>query len=250
LIILKKIKLTRAQLDAIPDNERRLFILVSHAANELSVLSKLFHFTASATSENPVILRAENIQALVLGRLLTGKIYECWMLLQEAFFKTALSKMYEPKFDEDSSQALKALKRYFGPTSIIELVRKKYAFHYSLDQVDVGYSSLVEGDPLDVYFSESNANTLYEFGDSITNRAMLEAIFPGDHQRAFEILVDDTASAVEKINIVIGMIMTIVFQMHIGNDLQEMGAETVQIEGMLDSQQIYIPYFIEASLEH
>ena len=243
--MLHKIKLSRAQLDGIPEHERRLFILVSHASNELNVLSKLFHFTASASSDVDVVMKAENIQAVVLGRLLTGKIYECWILLQSSFFGTALSKKYEPQFDEIASQSLQTLKRYFSHENIIADVRNHHAFHYSPEQVEAGYQSLIDEDPLDIYLSESNANTLYEFADNIIGRAMLEGILPGDHERAFGKLIDDTASAVQNLNIVIGAIMTVCLHTYIGNDLDEMGAKIVQIEGVPESQGVYIPYFVE-----
>jgi len=245
LVRIHHITLSRTQLDAVPETERRLLVLIAHASNEINVLSKLFHFSARAASKTPILMQAENTQSLVLGRVLTGKIYECWRLLKSAFFGTALSKTYQPQFDEEALQALEALKRYFGRDNIIATVRNLYAFHYSTDQVDAGYQRLVEGDPLEVYLAKSNANTLYTFGDTIVGRAMLESIKPGDHQAAFEMLVDETTKAVARINTVIGATMAICFKTYIGDDLYAMGAKLVEIEGAPDSQDVSIPYFIE-----
>ena len=247
MVRLHQITLSRAQLDAIPGDERRLLILVAHAANELNVLSKLFHFSAGAKSTEPILQQAENAQALILGRLLTGKIHECWMLLQSAFFGTALSKTYEPQFDVEAKQALDALKQYFSCSNIIATVRNKHAFHYSLDQVDAGYNSLVDGDPLEIYLSKANANTLFAFGDTIANRAMLEAIRPGDHKAAFENLIDETSKSVANLNLVIGSMMAICIGSFLGSDLYSLGAVVVDVDGHPDSQQVLIPYFIEFS---
>lgn len=148
------IALSPEQLNLIPQSERRLLVLVAHAANELSVLSKLFHFMAGASPNVAMLMQAENMQALVIGRLLTGKIYECWKLLTSAFFGKALSKDYEQKFDAEGSASLSWLKKYFGRDNVIATVRNEHAFHYSLDQVDGGFATLAEGDALDIYLAK------------------------------------------------------------------------------------------------
>lgn len=243
------ITLSRTQLDSIPESERRLLVLMAHAGNELNVLSKLFHFSAKAKSETPILQEAENAQSMVIGRVLTGKIYECWKLMQSAFFGSGLSKKYEPQFDPEASAALKALKQCFGRENLIEKVRNGHAFHYSPEQIDAGYRTLVDGDPLEVYLAKANANTVYTFADTIAGRAMLEDIKPGDHQRAFEMLVEETSKAVGRINEVIGATMTICFKTYLGGDLYALGAKVIEIEGAPDSQSVSIPYFVEIA-EH
>jgi hypothetical protein len=96
---LHRIKLTQAQLDAVPEQERVLMVLLAHAANELNTLTKLFHFCSTQKAPTPIEEQARNAQALVLARVLAGKLYECWELLQRAFFGARLSQTYEPEFD-------------------------------------------------------------------------------------------------------------------------------------------------------
>ena len=245
MVSIHHISLSRVQLETIPDPERRLLVLVAHAANELNVLSKLFHFSARSVSETVILKQAENAQALVLARVLTGKIYECWKLLGSAFFGTALSQTYEPMFDEEASRALDQVKRYFGRENPIAVVRNGHAFHYSLDQIDAGYRAVIDDDPFDIYLSEASANALYVFADTVAGRAMLEAIMPGDAKGAFELLISDTTRMVDKINTVIGAIMMICFKKYVGEDLYSLGAKLIEIEGAPNSQGIVIPYFIE-----
>lgn len=245
MVRIHHIRLTQKQLDTIPEPERRLLVLMAHAGNDLNVLSKLFHFSARAESTTPILMEAENTQSMVIGRLLTGKIYECWKLMQSAFFGTGISKTYESQFDAEASKALQALKRYFGRDNLIARVRNGHAFHYSLDEIDAGYRALVDGDPLEVYLSKANANTLYSFADAIAGRAMLEAIKPGDGRGAFEMLIDETTKAVAQIGEVIGATMTICFKTYLGGDLYALGAKVIEIEGAPDSQAVSIPYFVE-----
>ena len=249
MVRLHRITLSRSQLESVPEAERRLLILIAHAANELNVLSKLFRFSAGARSETPVLAQAENAQALILGRILTGKIYECWNLLQAAFFGAAISKTYVPRFDAEAAQSLESVKRYFGRENAISAVRNKHAFHYAPDQIDAGYRAVIDGDPLEIYLAKANANTFYAFGDTIAGRAMLETIKPGDALGAFETLINDTTKMVDRLSTVIGAIMVTCIQAHLGGDLYSLGATVIEVEGVPDSQEVSIPYFIEIAGE-
>ena len=241
------IALSRAQLDRVPSDERRLLILLAHAANELNVLVKLFHFSIAAISTGApsIFEQAHNAQAMVLGRILTGKIYEWWELMQSAFFGAGVSKIYEPQFEPEARKAIDALKRYFRRDTIIRLVRNKFAFHYSPDQIDAGYGALIEGDPLDSYISKHNTNTLYAFAESITGRAMLDAINSNDHKAAFGQLIDETSKAVSEIGDVTAQIIAICFESHLGGNFYSLGAKVIEVQGAPESQKVAIPYFIE-----
>ncbi len=244
MIKLHKIDLTRAHLDLVPPVERRLLVLVAHAANEVNALSKLFHFAASASDEG-IAGHAERAQALVLGRVLTGKIYEFWKMLQVSFFGAQLSRDYDPLLDPESRRALESLKRYFGRDNLIALVRNKFAFHYASDQVDAGYLALVDGDPLEVYLAQHNGNTLFTFAETIASRAMLEGIHPGDPEAAFGALIRETSEAVGLISEVAGGIMDVCIVRNLHKKLYDLGAHLVEVEGVSDSQSVSIPFFIE-----
>ena len=245
MITLHHLRLTQQQLDGIPDDERRLLILLGHAFNELNILTKLFQYTASASASDRALLDAENAQALVIARVLTGKIYECWKLLQSAFFATALSKTYVPQLDTDGASALAAVKRYFGRSNAIEAMRNEFAFHYSTDQIDAGHRAIVDGDSLDLYLANEDGNTFFAFADTITGRAMLERIKPGDSEHAFQLLMDDTIEAATNLNNTIASLMAIGFKRHFGENYVTSTATTVTVEAVPESASVRIPYFIE-----
>jgi hypothetical protein len=64
---LHHIRLTKKQLDQIPEAERWLLILAAHAANELSTLTKLFHFCAKHAANSQLEKEALNAQAMAWG---------------------------------------------------------------------------------------------------------------------------------------------------------------------------------------
>jgi hypothetical protein len=250
MVNLHRIDLTREQLDRIPDGERRLLVLVAHASNELNALAKLFHFAAGSAADDGLTSQAETMQAMVLARILTGKIHEFWQLLQNSFFGAQLSREYQPLLDTDSAIALKELKMYFGKENLVALVRNKFAFHYAGDQIDAGYAALVDGDPLEIYLAKHNANTLFSFAETIVGRSMLEAIRPGDPVGAFESLVAETSKLVGYIAEVSAGVMVVCVQRHIGANLYELGAKVISVDAVPDSQGVRIPFFTDIQEEN
>jgi hypothetical protein len=237
--------LTRAHLDAIPEEERTLLVLLAHAANELSVLTKLFHFASVGTAEVPVLVEAKHAQALVLGRVLTGKLYECWNLLRTAFYGNQLSRVYVPLLDEEGRNAIAELGRYFGRANLIENVRNNFAFHYSMERIRAGYQTVVDGDPLDVYLAQTNSNTLYSFAETIVGRSLMTSINPGNHAGAIDALIAETSKVVGWFNELAGAVMAACLKRHVGGDLYSLGGTTIDIEGAPDWHSIELPYFIE-----
>ncbi len=59
------IAFSKERLGQIPAAEGNLFVLLGHAANEVGVLAKLFHYCAGNHSEEPILEKAEHIQGIV-----------------------------------------------------------------------------------------------------------------------------------------------------------------------------------------
>jgi hypothetical protein len=244
-IELHHIVLSKEQLARVPVQERNLFVLLGHAANEVGVLAKLFHYCAGNHFEEPVLEKAEHTQALLLGRLLTGKIYEFWKLIQNGYFGTGLSKTYRDILDQEASSALDVMKRYFSQDNLIARVRNGHAFHYDVQQIEDGFRTIVEGEALDIFLAEANANSLYAFSDTIAGRAMLESIYPTDPAKALNLLISETSRAVGWINIVAGGLMMKCLERYLGGDFYSLGARVINLEGTPSSQSVCIPYFVE-----
>lgn len=245
MVDLHRIDLSREHLDCMPDAERRLFILVAHASNEINVLVKLFKFAAESASEEGVTSQAEVMQAQVLAKVLIGKMYEFWQLLQKCFFRAQLSREYEKLLDAETATALEELKQYFRNKNSVAIVRTKFSFHYSGDQIDAGYAALVDGDPLQIYLARHKENMLFSFAETIVGRSMVEAIRPGDHTSAFESLVAETSKLVGCIREVAAGLMFVCVQRHIGADYYAVGAEVISVDAAPERTPIRIPYFID-----
>jgi len=242
------ITLSKEQLRIIPEPERNLFVLLGHAANETGVLAKLFHYCAGNHSEEPIFNKAENTQALLLGRLLTGKIYEFWNLLQNGYFRSAISKTYNGTLSDEIRSALESMGRYFGQDNLVVRVRNGHAFHYDVQQIGNGFQTVGDDEPLDIFLAENTVNSLYAFADTIAGYAMLEDIYPSEPERAFSMLVSETSRAVGWINIVTSGLMINCLERHLGGDLYSLNPQVIDIEGAQDSQSVSIPYFVEVPI--
>jgi hypothetical protein len=182
---LHRISIKRAAFDKIPVEERTLLVLLAHAANELNILAKLFQWTAGAADASPIETKGNNTITLAVVRMLTGKLHEVWKLFEKALFGARLSKSYEPLLGAEDQRALQELKRYFGKSNAIEMVRNRHSFHYAPDQITTSYSAIPEGEELEFFLGEEGMNTLYYFADVVANRAMLNEI-DSDHSVALE----------------------------------------------------------------
>jgi len=220
-------------------------VLSAHAANELSVLMKLFVLCARHNGKTEMEREAINAQAMAIGRILTGKLYECWKLLCSAFFRTQLSKIYEPKFDEEGKVALKSLKQYFGRKNLIETVRNRHAFHYSNDQISQGYTNLSGDEALNIYLSKTNTNTLFAFADKIANYSLVEDINPGKPSDAFDLLIRETSKVTRWLYEVIAECIVIAIKSHVSEDLAALGMVDLELGEASDWRSIAIPYFVE-----
>jgi hypothetical protein len=75
----RKIKLSRSKLAAMPQNERVLLLLLAHASNELTVLRKPILMMRKSASESQIV-EVEAGQVFIFTRLLVGKLHEVWEL--------------------------------------------------------------------------------------------------------------------------------------------------------------------------
>ena len=112
---LRRISLSREHLEAIPEADRQLFVLVGHALNEVNTLDKLAYLSSLAQEATVDWMQTANsAQTFILVRVLAGKLNEAWEGMQKSYFKTRLSTLYDDHLSESEAAALKRLKKYFG----------------------------------------------------------------------------------------------------------------------------------------
>ncbi len=226
--------------------ERALFFMLGHAINEINVLNKLFYLSNNYDPSDKWRQHAHITQGLVLARTLTGKLWEAWNLLGDAYFSTQLSKTYHEKLNDNAAAAIKALQKYFGRDTLIKTLRNAFSFHYDaseLTKIDVtGLSS----DELLSYVAETNGNTLFYFSEYVVNLALLESIAPGDPAKAMESLMDESAKVVGWCNEAAQGIMAEMADLYLRNADGTVPMEEIDIGAVPMAEDIAIPYFFDS----
>ena len=117
---------------------------------------------------------AQSGQAMILVRILAGKLHEIYKLIEVCFSKTKWAKKYLDTADTTTIAALDKINKYFGPGSKVTKIRNQQAFHYireqGLTKVDVGQP---EAD-LALYLHSNNANSFYQFAELVMTIALTD----------------------------------------------------------------------------
>lgn len=181
----------KAKFEKIPEPERTLIIGLGHIENEVNVLQKMLYWTSPSQHDPDVFKRAHSTQAVTVAKLLAGKLWEAWQFIQHAYFASRVSADYDNTLNKDGREALTNLKKYFSRNNMVSLVRNKFAFHYSADQIRQGFSLPPDTDEWQVVLSKAAGNSLYYLSDLVANYAMLNCIDPKDHRKAMDHLLKE-----------------------------------------------------------
>src|SRR6266540_1626725 len=163
------IPVTKAILDSMPEDVRVFFVQAGRLHNEAMWLQKLILASQQHETTNEILTGMQTYQALMLTRLLAGKLWEGWDLLNRSYLGAKLSRHYEKGLMQD--------------------VRNNFAFHYSPERIRAILTDLEEPG-LKIYLSEQSGNTFFQFSETIVNIAMLEGIQKGDYKAALDKLMN------------------------------------------------------------
>jgi hypothetical protein len=161
---IRRLKITKQKLAAMPEKDRTLLLLLGHAVNEINVLSKLILMVRKDDPQSDIINHVETGQCLIFLRLLVGKLHEAWLLFQKRVQadRTLRAKLL-PQLDEaEGATALKALNGHFGRGSPLTDIRNKLSFHYTDDDnlTEENFQQLSDSEPWEFYLA-SAGNTFY-----------------------------------------------------------------------------------------
>jgi len=234
----------KSELTRVPEAERTFFLLIGHLANELNVLNKLLFFCSQFETSEGWERRASTAQALVVGKILAGKLSEGWELLQRSFFSSKLSQLFEPLLAPEAKEALGHLKRYFGKENLIRNVRNRFSFHYSVEDVRGVFDQMPDTDEWQMCLADSNGNSLYYSSELVVNYALLDAIAPGTPQQAMEKLLEETTKVTGWFIALINGCMVVFAERHLLDSDGKLEMRPVAIADVPSKDDVRIPYFI------
>jgi hypothetical protein len=171
-----QIKIDRAKLAAMPETERVLLLLLSHATNELNVLTKLILMMRKDDPPSPIIDHAEAGQTFIFMRLLIGKLHEAWELFRaRVLTDRAMSTTLLPRLPSEAANALTALKNHFGRGSALTAIRNKVSFHYADKEnlTEANFQQLAAAEPLQFYLTDTVGNCFYHAGELVAQLGVI-----------------------------------------------------------------------------
>jgi hypothetical protein len=241
-MLIHKIPVVKAKLDAVPEKERVFFVLLGHFLDEISILNKLLLF-AKVRPEPDLSRKAHITQGLLIARMFIGKLFEGWEMLERDFFGSTLSKNYEPKMQAPGDSALANLKRYFGKSNLLKNIRNNFAFHYSSENVKQQLARLEASYKSEIYLANDYANSLNWVCEEIVSHAMLNTVGVADPQQALDRIFADLTQVSDWFFDFCGSCMSITVEQYFGEDLREPNAEEIDIGEPVSLETITLPYF-------
>lgn len=238
------IPVPKAKLDKIPEIERAFYIHIGHLRNELGVLVKFLNWSINDPSDNPVLVDLNVSQSLIISRMLAGKLWEGWILLDKAYTAPKLDQSIESKLSKETKDALYELRKYFGQkNNVINIIRNKFAFHYDPEKVRNQLSLVDETDKLEIYVPEKRVNLFYMLSEIIVNSGMLEAVESGDYIAATKKLAKEV---IEKSLLFIAFCdgcLQFMTENYLGKTRKELGARKAIIPDPPSRKDIQLPFF-------
>jgi hypothetical protein len=164
---IKVVPVPKSHLETIPEAELAFYTHFGHVRNELLVIEKFLYWTTKNKADGDVLSDVNVFQELTIIRLLAGKLWEGWQLLNNrAYSKTLVS--LETKLNPKTRTALKELGAYFdNKKNIIEEIRNRFAFHYDPSLIGKQLSRVEETDHLAIYLAPKTVNCFYQFSEAI-----------------------------------------------------------------------------------
>jgi hypothetical protein len=239
-----EIKITKDQLQSLPDAERILVLQFGHVCNELSFLNKLLLMVSDTKTEG-LEKKAMVAQAMIVVRLYIGKVFEAWRMLERDYFGSQLSRSLDTTLDSEGKNSLKALKIYFGRKNLLSSIRNDFSFHYWAEHLPKAMNAFDDSREFQLILSGPYANTLHKFSDEFVTVAMLEASGENDPQVAMDKVVGDLVSVGGKMINFLEHGLAAVFQNRLGKSWEDFEYTVHKIEPKENIETFKVPFFFQ-----
>ena len=237
-----KVEIPKSKLSSIPEDERVFFVLFGALLNDLSMFQKLMIFSMNTKTTDKVERTAQNLQTLCLARFQIGILSEGWLLLQQKFFGTGLSKKYEPLLSEPIKENFDKLKDFFsGKDNWITSVRNNFCFHYpSSEEIKKLIDEAPGSEVFEVFMSEYFGNCLFSMSNTLINFGILKAMEKPDTQSAMDRWLQDAMKVARWFGDFLGECLLIIANKHLGLKSYE-----VDIPEPPNINEVALPFFIK-----
>lgn len=183
-------EIRKEEFTRLSESEQVLLFQFGHACNEITYLINLLRITFDSNAEglNKTIMRS---RSMIVVRILVGKIFESWRMIERDFFNSKLSKDMEKTISQKGKESLDDLKEYFGKRNLMSDIRNNYSFHYSSAQFTATMSAIDGKQKFKLFLSKEKSNCLYAFAEDFITLSMMNKVNNSDFASGMDQIVSD-----------------------------------------------------------
>lgn len=210
-----RLALPKSKLAALGETERRLVLVMGHAANELSTLQRLVVFSLQPEWNDEVLDKIATGRANVLIRLLAGKAWETVELIRRRVQENRVAVSYVAKMTDEGRGAFDRIRKLWGQDegAILPALRKFHAFHYpSNEAIDAAFDEIGDDEPLEAYLTDKGVDgTFFQMSELVFSVAATHVVKSGSFaerlDRVSRVVVDLTGDLVQFIQHFTGTVL-------------------------------------------
>lgn len=245
-----RIPIAKKRLQQLTRDERTFLLLLGYTANQITVLWKLIIFSTNRTPDDPVEQRVTGAQTQIFVRQLIGVLWEAWILVERRFIGSKLGRDYTPLLAETGQKALTELKKRFGSSNILSVLRNNYSFHHPNEEdMDAAFEAAVrsthsEEADWNWYLTTKNLNTFYFVSDFIIAHGMMNAIGETDLIVAHQKIMKELLPVADSLSVFAGAFTVAILDKYF-DDLE--GEICTTIANAPNDSSVVLPFYIEIS---
>lgn len=244
MLELNKYVLPADAIVRIPGDDRSLMIWCGHIHNELVVMLKFLGAVGYTNCDNATEVEANTVQLLTTAKIIAGKLWEGWLLIEAGMLKNKATREYVDQLNPEAVAALEELKKYFGSNNRLKQIRNSYAFHYDFN----GLKELPEGwenvpDELSFSVGAFPFHTLFFVSEVVVNKSMFLAFGANDAKEGARKFWDEISSVTTSMIRLCGGIFSSVIERHVGKP-GEIDAAIVGIPNPPRESEVVAPFYI------
>ncbi len=190
---LEEFSFTKKDMEVLPINEQKLLIKLTHFLNEFNYLNKLALYTTNKWNPPQQAIKDTQTNLLLFCfKLIAGKAYEGFKILNDNIYKKSLLNSFEGRISESSLKNLKEIEEYFKQDKLFKDIRNHYGFHYYQKNLESSYEKIPKDEKMSFYVGDSILDIFYDFSENITNNSMLELTGERNRDSSIQRLLKET----------------------------------------------------------
>jgi hypothetical protein len=250
------IRFSKALLNKVPEDERTFHLIAGQLANDLNILSKLIIILLNPVSGHEILRRANTTSAILLIKLLAGRLNEGWELMCRQFLPSnqsdrkrrpdhvSIYRRYAADFDDNAKAQLGKIEKYFGKkNNIVRTIRNRASFHADPTVLTKGYAKFTDDEIFVDFHSQYRGHCLYFSSEIINLLGMIQLANKTDWKSGIDQIVCETIEVADWFGDVILAFITAFTMKYIEPTLGDVEADKITINDGPPIDAVTIPFF-------